>query len=125
MHRRVIAATALVATLLACQAQSGGTSRDRRAHEAREHRTNSQPAFEDGDTPSATPPSATTCGADKLSRWLNVLPTADVKAEIAKSVGERPIRYYAKGDPIMMDFRAARLNAELGVDGRIKLFRCG
>ena len=86
------------------------------------------------DTPAeraATPTSAgaqthdTTCGADKLGRWLNALPTEDVKAEIAAAVGPRPIRYYAQGDPITMDFSEARLNVELGEDGRIKLFRCG
>jgi hypothetical protein len=65
------------------------------------------------------------CGADKLARWLNALPTDDVKREIAATVGERPIRYYGQGDPITMDFSPARLNAELGEDGRIKLFRCG
>jgi len=54
-----------------------------------------------------------------------VLPTNDVKAEIAATVGERPIRYYTQGDPITMDFSAARLNVELGEDGRIKVFRCG
>lgn len=65
------------------------------------------------------------CGADKLGRWLNVLPTKTVKTEIAATVGERPIRYYTQGDPITMDFNPARLNVELGVDGRIKVFRCG
>ena len=65
------------------------------------------------------------CGADLLDRWLNVLPTDDVKAQIAATVGERPIRYYTQGDPITLDFNPSRLNAELGVDGRIKLFRCG
>ncbi len=67
-----------------------------------------------------------TCGADKVSeRWLNALPTADVKAAIAKAVGERAIRYYGEGDAITMDFSPQRLNVELGKDGRIKLFRCG
>ncbi len=33
------------------------------------------------------------CGADKLSRWLNVLPTQTVKDEIAAAVGDRAIRY--------------------------------
>ena len=61
----------------------------------------------------------------KLGRWLNVLPTKTVKTEIAATVGERPIRYYTQGDPITMDFNPARLNVELGVDGRIKVFRCG
>ena len=65
------------------------------------------------------------CGADKLGRWLNVLPTDEVKASIAETVGERPIRYYTQGDPITMDFSPARLNVELGEDGRIKRFRCG
>jgi hypothetical protein len=89
------------------------------------------------ETPPETPPtdaapaatgagtSESTCGADKLGRWLNVLPSEDMKAEIAAAVGERPIRYYTQGDPITMDFSEARLNVELGVDGRIKLFRCG
>jgi hypothetical protein len=67
----------------------------------------------------------TVCGADKLGRWLNVLPTDDVKAAISEAVGDRPIRYYTQGDPITMDFSPARLNVELGPDGRIKLFRCG
>jgi len=67
----------------------------------------------------------TACGADKLERWLNALPTDDVKASISETVGERPIRYYTQGDPITMDFSPARLNVELGEDGRIKLFRCG
>jgi hypothetical protein len=66
------------------------------------------------------------CGADKVAaRWLNALPTDEVKADIAARVGDRPIRYYSQGDPITMDFNAARLNVESGPDGRIKLFRCG
>ena len=65
------------------------------------------------------------CGADKLDRWLNVLPTQTVKDEIAAAVGDRAIRYYTQDDPITMDFSPSRLNVELGVDGRIKLFRCG
>ena len=79
----------------------------------------------------ATPSSATAqardgaCGADQLARWLNALPTEEVKAAIAAAVGQRPIRYYTRGDPITMDFSEARLNVELGEDGRIKLFRCG
>jgi hypothetical protein len=70
-------------------------------------------------------PDANGCGADKLGRWLNSLPTADVKAEIARAVGERPVRYYTQGDPVTTDYSPARLNVELGKDGRIKLFRCG
>ena len=31
----------------------------------------------------------------------------------------------APGDVVTLDFSPARLNVELGEDGRIKLFRCG
>ena len=73
----------------------------------------------------ADEPDATACGADKLDRWLNVLPTETVKAEIREAVGHDRIRYIAPGDAVTMDLRPDRLNVETGVDGRIKLFRCG
>jgi hypothetical protein len=73
----------------------------------------------------ANEPDATACGADKLDRWLNVLPTETVKEEIADAAGHRRIRYIAPGDMVTMDFRPDRLNVETGEDGRIKLFRCG
>src|SRR5690349_7446271 len=78
--------------------------------------------------PTAEPTDAgpDSCGASKVrGRWLNALPTDDVKAEIAKTVGDRRIRYYAEGDPITMDYSEERLNVVLGKDGRIKDFRCG
>ena len=65
------------------------------------------------------------CGADKLDRWLNVLPTDDVKAAISDAVGQRPIRYIAPGDAVTLDFSPSRLNVDLGEDGRIMRFRCG
>lgn len=70
-------------------------------------------------------PDASECGADKLDRWLNVLPTETVKEEIVETVGHGRIRYIAPGDVVTMDFRPERLNVETGEDGRIKLFRCG
>jgi hypothetical protein len=73
----------------------------------------------------ASEPEATECGADKLGRWLNVLPTETVKAEIREAVGHDRIRYIAPGDVVTMDFRPDRLKVETGDDGRIKLFRCG
>ena len=73
----------------------------------------------------ADEPDAAACGADKLARWLNVLPTETVKAEIREAVGHDRIRYIAPGDAVTMDLRPDRLNVETGVDGRIKLFRCG
>ena len=73
----------------------------------------------------ADEPDAAACGADKLARWLTVLPTETVKAEIREAVGHDRIRYIAPGDAVTMDLRPDRLNVETGVDGRIKLFRCG
>lgn len=70
-------------------------------------------------------PDAGECGADKLDRWLNVLPTETVKDEIRETVGHERIRYIAPGDVVTMDLRPDRLNVETGEDGRIKLFRCG
>ena len=73
----------------------------------------------------AQEPAADQCGADKLGRWLNVLPTETVKAEIREAVGHDRIRYIEPGEVVTMDLRPDRLNVETGVDGRIKLLRCG
>ena len=83
------------------------------------------PADEASPAMNADEPDAAECGADKLDRWLNVLPTETVKAEIRDAVGHDRIRYIAPGDAVTMYLRPDRLNVETGVDGRIKLFRCG
>jgi hypothetical protein len=70
-------------------------------------------------------PAADECGADKLARWVNVLPTSDVKNAIREAVGHDRIRYIEPGGVVTMDLRPDRLNVETGVDGRIKVFRCG
>ena len=70
-------------------------------------------------------PAADECGADKLARWVNVLPTSDVKDAIREAVGHDRIRYIEPGGVVTMDLRPDRLNVETGVDGRIKVFRCG
>ena len=83
------------------------------------------PADETSPAMNADEPDAADCGVDKLDRWLNVLPTETVKVEIREAVGHDRIRYIAPGDAVTMDLRPDRLNVETGVDGRIKLFRCG
>lgn len=83
------------------------------------------PRDEDAPEVNAAEPNVDECGADALGRWLNVLPTETVKAEIADAVGHDRIRYIAPGDAVTMDLRPDRLNVETGADGRIKLFRCG
>jgi len=139
MLRRVFAA-ALIASLAACQAENGDpagsaspTGEPPAAAPAAPPATNDTPLpkanpdrpEEDAPPVNESEPAATECGADKLDRWLNVLPTSTVKDEIAKAVGERPIRYIEPGGVVTMDLRPERLNVETGVDGRIKLFRCG
>ena len=132
MFRPLLAAIILV-SLAACQAQDADEPAAPGSNAS--VTASNETAPETRDRPIAAPTTAVSddapardsdCGADKVSgRWLNALPTEDVKASIRETVGERPIRYYTQGDPITMDFSPARLNVELGKDGRIKLFRCG
>lgn len=66
------------------------------------------------------------CNADQVhARWTGSTPSEATRQDIAAAVGERPIRYYAEGDPITMDYNQARLNVVLGKDGKIQEFRCG
>jgi len=71
-----------------------------------------------------TTPDPKLCGADKLSPYLNLLPTTTAKGEIAKTVGHNYIRYVESGAPAG-DSQPTRLTAEIGVDGRIQQFHCG
>ena len=70
-------------------------------------------------------PEPTLCGAEKLTNYLNLLPTSTAKDEIAKTVGHTNIRYVGPNDVTTREFRADRLTADLGVDGRVKRFHCG
>lgn len=119
---RLFAPILMSMALVACQGESAGTP-ETSPPTATSEQGSATPAPTAGQ-PESEPP-ADECGAGKLGRWLNVLPTDTVKAEIAQAVGERPIRYYGPDDAITMDYNPERLNAELGADGRIKLFRCG
>jgi hypothetical protein len=65
------------------------------------------------------------CRSQTVSHYLNTMPTPEARAYIAARVGDRPIRYYTIGDPVTQDYNPARLNVELGGDGRIKRLRCG
>jgi hypothetical protein len=128
MRRLLILAVVLPLALGACQAGSEPTASEPTPPTASP--SPEPPAAPSRPAETEAPDSAASvsdeCGADKVSgRWLNALPTADAKADIAAKVGDRPIRYYTQGDSITLDFNAARLNVELGADGRIKVFRCG
>lgn len=137
MPRLHLAACLLIASLAACEAERG---EEPAAPATREATADATPQVTADATlqPTATPerpgkavtagdskPDADECGADKLGRWLNLLPTETAKAEIREAVGHDRIRYIEPGDVVTMGLRPDRLNVEIGVDGRIKRFRCG
>lgn len=125
---RSLLAISLLTALAACQGEKAPSEAPATAGA-----TSAPTASTDTPSPMVSPvdarpniePQEDNCGAGKLDRWLNVLPTDTVKAEIVKAVGERVIRYYGPSDALTMDFSEERLNAELGEDGRIKRFHCG
>lgn len=67
---------------------------------------------------------AAPCGANKLSEFVDAVPTEDVLAKIKTQVGDKTIRVINPGDAVTMDFRPDRLNIENGADGGIKKFGC-
>jgi len=111
--------------LTACQ---GETDPSPTASEASNPRERTVPAIP-GETASPSlnqaEPAADECNADKLGRWLNLIPTPEVKDAIREAVGHDRIRYIEPGSVVTMDLRPDRLSVETGEDGRIKLFRCG
>lgn len=124
---RALIALCLLTSLAACQAQDPASQSEAASAPAESAPSPAAATV----TPMVAPVAAETesgedtCGAGKLDRWLNVLPTDTVKAEILKTVGQRVIRYYGPDDALTMDFSEERLNVELGADGRIKRFHCG
>jgi hypothetical protein len=126
-----VAALCAAALLGACEAQddtatpADGTEQTAPATEAAAKTNPESPMDEASPVLNENEPDASECGADKLDRWLNILPTETVREEIRETVGHDRIRYIAPGDVVTMDLRPDRLNVETGEDGRIKLFRCG
>ena len=132
MFRHLPAAALLIVSLAACQAgdadDAGNSATPEAAARSAAIAAGSTPtpgAAEAGPAPAEPETADSDCGADKVGRWLNALPTGDVMQEIASAAGKRTYRYYKQGDPITMDFSSARLNVEVGDDGRIKRFWCG
>lgn len=68
----------------------------------------------------------TPCGAEKLQDYLNLLPTATAKDEIAKTLGHSRVRYVGLEEAkASASEGSSRVTAGLGPDGRVKLFTCG
>ena len=70
-------------------------------------------------------PAADDCGAAILGHYLHKLASAETMTSIRSVVAHDRIRAISPGDAVTMDFRADRLNIEIGADGRIQHFRCG
>ena len=71
------------------------------------------------------PPGDDECGASQLGAFLNLAASADVLARLGTTVGHDRIRVIHPGDAVTMDYRADRLNVELGEDGLIRRLPCG
>jgi hypothetical protein len=68
----------------------------------------------------------TACGAEKLQDYLNLLPTATAKDEIARTLGHGRVRYVPLAqEKAETTESSARVTAGIGPDGRIKEFACG
>jgi hypothetical protein len=69
---------------------------------------------------------ATVCGAEKLQAYLNLLPTATAKDEIAKTLGHNRVRYVGLEEAkSAASASSTRVTGGLGPDGRVKVFTCG
>lgn len=85
-----------------------------------------------GCIPASTAPEAVTpvaggdqCGASRVQRYVGSEATDAAIAAITRESGAQTIRRYNTGDAVTMDYRADRLNIEVGSDRRIVVLRCG
>lgn len=76
-------------------------------------------------TPTMPDPAQSECGADQLDEFVGASATDAAIARIRQKVGHERIRTIRPGDAVTMDFRADRLNVEIGEGGRIATIRCG
>ena len=65
------------------------------------------------------------CGADKVRAYVGKEATQALRAEVAAKSGAKSIRWLTPDAMITMDLRHDRLNAHLGMNGKIGSFRCG
>lgn len=75
--------------------------------------------------PTMPEPAQSECGAGQLDEFVGATATDALIAHIRQEVGHERIRTIRPGDAVTMDFRADRLNIEIGEDGRIVAVRCG
>jgi hypothetical protein len=76
--------------------------------------------------PGADPaPAIDACGAAKLSAYRDQPFAGETRARIEGAIGHNRIRVIRPSDAVTMDFRADRLNIEIGANGRIERLHCG
>lgn len=66
------------------------------------------------------PPAGGECPADTLQHLLG-----EPEQAARDLAPQGPVRIFRTGDALTMDFNAARLNIEIGADGRIVAITCG
>lgn len=67
----------------------------------------------------------TQCGMRKLGAYLNRQADEPTLASVRSAVRHDRIRVLRPGTAMTMDYRADRLNIDVGEDGRIRRFYCG
>ncbi|MGF7153187.1 I78 family peptidase inhibitor [Novosphingobium gossypii] len=105
MSFKPLAASALLATLAACSAQT-------------------PPADTTPPPPTAGVAEGTSCGAEKFADYIGKKATDDVIAAIRARHGDEPMRVLKPGTAVTMDYRAERLNVSVDDAGTITRFAC-
>ncbi|MEW9853910.1 I78 family peptidase inhibitor [Novosphingobium rhizovicinum] len=78
----------------------------------------------DAATPPAPSEALKSCGADKLSSYIGMIPSESVLAKMKMESGAQAVRVVGPNDAMTMDYREDRLTIHTNADGRIDRLRC-
>ena len=70
------------------------------------------------------PPPELSCGADKVSNYIDVVMNDDVMAKIKNASGAKNYRVLGPRDAMTMDYRPDRMTITTDEQGQIKTIRC-
>jgi hypothetical protein len=68
---------------------------------------------------------ASSCGTEKVARFIGAMATPAVRKAIESAAGRAPVRWIAPGQAITLDFSLARLNIMVDERNKIATMRCG
>lgn len=74
--------------------------------------------------PASTPAPPTSCGSEKVAKFVGKKRTDAIATEVAKLSGAKNIRWISPGMAVTMDYREDRLNVSLDDQGVITRFYC-